>query len=98
MEQLKKDYNYLEDSSHFFGEVPNKRAVEIADYKFFWDATDKLSPFGCEEAYIAFCEISEWLIENPKTPIIECFIWILESWDLELEDSNDDIIESENIL
>ena len=39
MEQLKKGYNYLEDSSHFFGEVPDKRAVEIADYKFFWDAT-----------------------------------------------------------
>ena len=98
MEQLKKGYNYLEDSSHFFGEVPNKRAVEIADYKFFWDATDELSPFGCEEAYIAFCEISNWLAENPKTPIIECFIWILESWDLELEDFNDDIIESENIM
>ena len=98
MEQLKKGYNYLDKNSYFFGEIPNDRAVKIADYKFFWDATDELSPFGCEEAYIAFCEISEWLDENPKTPIIECFIWILESWDLELEDFNDDIIESENIL
>ena len=98
MEQLEKGYNCLEKNSYFFGEVPNNRAVKIADYKFFWDATDELAPFGCEEAYIAFCEISEWLAENPKTPIIECFIWILESWDLELEDFNDDIIESENIL
>ena len=87
MEQLEKGYNYLEKNSYFFGEVPNKRAVKIADYKFFWDATDELAPFGCE-----------WLAENPKTPIIECFIWILEYWDLELEDFNDDIIESENIL
>ena len=98
MEQLEKGYNYLEDNIYFFGEVPNNRAVKVADYKFFWDATDELAPFGCEEAYIAFCEISNWLAENPKTPIIECFIWILESWDLELEDFNDDIIESENIL
>ena len=98
MEQLEKGYNYLEDNIYFFGEVPNNRAVKVADYKFFWDATDELAPFGCEEAYIAFCEISEWLAENPKTPIIECFIWILESWDLELEDFNDGIIESENIL
>ena len=98
MEQLKKGYNYLDKNSYFFGEIPNDRAVKIADYKFFWDATDELSPFGCEEAYIAFCEISNWLAENPKTPIIECFIWILESWGLELEDFNDDIIESENIM
>ena len=75
MEQLEKGYNYLEENSYFFGEVPNKRAVKVADYKFFWDATDELTPFGCEEAYIA-----------------------LESWDLELEDFNDEIIESENIL
>ena len=42
MEQLEKGYNYLEKNSYFFGEVPNKRAVKIADYKFFWDATDVL--------------------------------------------------------
>ncbi|MBO5840723.1 MAG: hypothetical protein J6Q86_04805, partial [Methanobrevibacter sp.] len=98
MKQLKKGYNYLEENSYFFGEVPNKRAVKVADYKFFWDATDELSPFGCEEAYIAFCEIANWLVENPKTPIIECFIWILESWELDLDDFNDEIIDSENIL
>lgn len=98
MEQLEKGYDYLENNKYFFGEIPHKRAIEIADYKFFWDASDELAPFGCEEAYIAFCEISEWLDENPNTPIIECFIWILESWDLELDDFNDDIIESENIL
>ncbi|MBO6104429.1 MAG: hypothetical protein J6O99_00855 [Methanobrevibacter sp.] len=78
--------------------MPYKRAVKVADYKFFWDATDELSPVGCDAAYIAFCEIANWLVENPKTSIIECFIWILESWDLELEDFNDDIIDSENIL
>ena len=57
MEQLEKGYNYLEGNSYFFGEIPNERAVQIADYKFFWDASDELSPFGCEESYIAFCEL-----------------------------------------
>lgn len=98
MKQLEKGYNYLDKNAYFFGEIPNHRAVEIADYKFFWDATDDLAPFGCEEAYIAFCEISDWIAENPNTPIIECFIWILESWDLDLEDFNDEIIDSENIM
>ncbi|AMK15062.1 hypothetical protein [Methanobrevibacter olleyae] len=98
MEQLEKGYNYLEDNTYFFGEIPNKRAIEIANYGFFWDVSDELAPFGCEEAYIAFTELSDWLIDNPNTPLIECFIWILKSWDLELEDFHDDIIECESIL
>ena len=98
MEQLEKGYDYLEENAYFFGEIPNKRAVQIADYAFFWDVSDQLSPFGCEESYIAFCELCNWLIDNPNTPIIECFSWILESWGLELEDFNDDIIDGENIL
>ena len=98
MEQLEKGYNYSEENKYFFGEIPHERAVKIADYKFFWDASDDLAPFGCEEAYIAFCELCDWLIDNPDTPIIDCFIWILESWELGLDDFNDEIIESENIL
>lgn len=98
MEQLEKGYDYSKYNSYFFGEIPDKRAIEIADYKFFWDTSDELAPFGCEEAYIAFCEVSNWLRDNPDTPIIECFIWILESWDLELEDFNDEIIETDDIL
>ena len=98
MEQLEKGYNYLEENKYFFGEIPHERAIKIADYKFFWDASDDLAPFGCEEAYIAFCELCDWLIDNPDTPIIDCFIWILESWELGLDDFNDEIIESENIL
>ena len=98
MEQLEKGYNYLEYNNYFFGEIPNSRAVEIADYKFFWDTSDELSPFGCEEAYIAFCELCDWLIDNPNVPIIECFVWILESWDMTLYDFDDDIIDTRNIL
>ncbi len=64
----------------------------------FGDVSDELAPFGCEEAYIAFCELCDWLIDNSNTPIIDCFIWILESWELGLDDFNDEIIESENIL
>ena len=71
MEQLEKGYNYLKDNSYFFGEMPHKRAVEIADYKFFWDTSDELAPFGCEESYVAFSELSYWLMDNPDTPIIE---------------------------
>ena len=98
MEQLEKGYNYLKENKYFFGEIPHKRAVEIADYKFFWDVSDELSPFGCEEAYIAFCELCDWREENPDTPIIDCFLWILDSWELSVDDFNDDIIESDNIL
>ena len=35
MKQLEKGYNYLDKNAYFFGEVPNLRAVEIADYKFY---------------------------------------------------------------
>lgn len=98
MEQLEKGYDYLQHNNYFFGEIPHQRAVEIADYKFFWDSNNELGPYGCEEAYVAFCELSNWLNDYPNTPIIECFEWILESWDLTFEDFNDRIIESEDIL
>ena len=98
MEQLENGYDYLQQNNYFFGEIPHQRAVEIADYKFFWDSNNELGPYGCEEAYVAFCELSNWLNDYPNTPIIECFEWILESWDLTFEDFNDRIIESEDIL
>ena len=98
MNQLKPGYNFLEMHDLFFDEIPHPRAIHLANYEFFWNILDELGPFGTEEAYLAFCELCDWLIDNPKTPIIECFRWILASWDIELEDFDDRIIENENIL
>ena len=98
MKQLEKGYDYSHYHLYFFGEIPHKRAIEIADYEFFWDIDDELTPFGSEEAYIAFSELANWLMDNPDDSILECFIWILDSWDLALEDFNDDIIENESIV
>lgn len=97
MDQLKEGYNFLENHDLFFDEIPHPRAVKLADYEFFWNYLDELAPFGTEEAYLAFCELCDWLIDNPDTPIMECFIWILESWDIKIDDFDDRIIEDENI-
>lgn len=98
MKALEPGYNYFDENSYFFGEVPHQRAIEIADYEFFWNTLDELAPFGSEESYLAFSELCDWLIDNPNTPIIECFKWILDSWGIKIEDFNDSIIENENIL
>ncbi len=98
MNQIKPGYNYLQMHDLFFDEIPHPRAISLARYEFFWNILDGLGPFGTEESYLAFCELCDWLKFHPKTPIIECFIWILESWDLTIDDFDDRIIEEENIL
>ena len=93
-----KGYDFSRVSSDFFGVKPSKKALEIADYEFFWDSGDQLAPFGSEEGYIAFIELNEWLDENPGKPIIEYFKWVFSIWDMELSDFDDKIIEEDNII
>ncbi|WP_413862327.1 hypothetical protein [Methanobrevibacter sp. UBA417] len=84
-------------SNDFYGETPSPKAIEIADYEFFWDCVDQLAPFGSDEGYMAFVELCDWREDNPNAPLIECFNWILNSWDLNLEDYNEEILEDSNI-
>lgn len=97
MDGVEKGYDYLNEHILFYGEIPHRRAVEIADYEFFWDNLNELAPFGSEEGYISFMELSEWLRNNPRSPMIEYVKWVLDCWDIKFEDFNDDIIEVENI-
>ncbi|MDL2246606.1 hypothetical protein LJB96_03210 [Methanobrevibacter sp. OttesenSCG-928-K11] len=98
MDNIKKGYKFSNVSKDFYGVIPHERAIEIADYEFFWDSVDELAPFGSEEGYIAFIEFNDWMIDNPNQPAINCIIWVLNSWDLSINDYNDKIIEDENIL
>lgn len=94
---LKEGYDYSKVAKYFYGEIPHERAIEIANYEFFWNVSDDLTPFGSEDAYISFDEFCRWLRENPKSPIIDCFEWILECWEIELKDFNDSILDENNI-
>lgn len=97
VDSLKEGYDYSKVAKYFYGEIPHPRAIEIANYEFFWNVRDELAPFGTEDAYIAFEELCTWIRENPETPIIKCFEWILECWELNLNDFNDSILEEDNI-
>ena len=97
MDSVERGYDYLEDNTLFYGEIPHRRAVEIADYEFFWDNLNELAPFGSEEGYIAFTELAQWMRNNPQAPMIEYVKWVLECWDINFEDFDDSIIEPENI-
>ena len=66
MDSVERGYDYLEDNTLFYGEIPHRRAVEIADYEFFWDNLNELAPFGSEEGYIAFTELAQWMRNNPR--------------------------------
>ncbi|MCC7553416.1 MAG: hypothetical protein KO202_02825 [Methanobacteriaceae archaeon] len=98
MNDTDEGYNFLNVSKDFFGVKPHKRAIEIANYEFFWNNIDELCPFGSEEGYIAFIELNDWFIDNPNKPILDCFKWLLSSWNINLDDYNDEIIEDENVL
>lgn len=97
MDSVERGYDYLEDNTLFYGEIPHRRAVEIADYEFFWDNLNELAPFGSEEGYIAFTELAQWMRNNPQVPMIEYVKWVLDCWDINFEDFDDSIIEAESI-
>ncbi len=97
MDSIESGYDFSKLNKLFYGEIPHKRAIEIADYEFFWDNINELAPFGSKEGYIAFVELSEWFKNNPEAPMIDYMIWVLECWDIKLEDFGDNIIDSDKI-
>lgn len=97
VDMLEEGYDYSKVAKYFLGEIPHERAIEIANYPFFWNVSDELAPFGSEEAYISFEELCTWLREHPKSSIFKCFEWILECWEIEVDDFNDSILEEKNI-
>ncbi|KZX15347.1 hypothetical protein MBCUT_15610 [Methanobrevibacter cuticularis] len=98
MDNIEKNYDYSKVSEDFYDIIPHKKAIEIANYEFFWDCVDELAPFGSDEGYIAFAELCDWVKDNPQVPLIDCFRWILKCWDLKLEEFNDDIIKNSSII
>jgi len=98
MKNIEKGYNYSNVSKDFFGTKPHENAIKIADYEFFWNNVDELAPFGSEEGYISFMEFHDWLIDNPDNEAIEFIEWLLNSWDINLEDFDDSILDDENIV
>ncbi|MBZ9570183.1 hypothetical protein KQY27_01295 [Methanobrevibacter sp. TMH8] len=97
MDNINEGYNYLNISKDFYGVIPHNRAIEIANYEFFWDCVDELAPFGSDEGYMAFIELNDWIIENPEKNILDCFKWIFDCWDLKIEDFDENIIDNESI-
>jgi uncharacterized protein YfeS len=55
------------------------RARDLVPEQFFWDCTDELAPFGADEGDTALAEFREWRRDRPRTPIIECLKWTIES-------------------
>lgn len=97
MDNINEGYNYLNISKDFYGVIPHNRAIEIANYEFFWDCVDELAPFGSDEGYMAFIELNDWIIENPEKTIFDCFKWIFDCWDLKIENFDENIIDNESI-
>lgn len=98
MDNILEGFDFLDVDTQFYGVTPHENALKIADYEFFWDCYDELAPFGSEEGYISFLEVEKWINENPGKPLIDCMVWILKSWDLNIVDYNEKIIEDDNIL
>lgn len=98
MSDISKGFNFLETSDEFCGITPHPRAVEIADYEFFWNDGDALTPFGSDEGHISLLEVKKWIDSHPDSPMIECIRWIFSSWDVGIDNYNDSILENRNIL
>lgn len=82
----------------FNGVIPHPNAIKIAKFEFFWSLSNHLSPFGNEIAILIFEDFTDWVEENPKTPVVNFLTMVLEYWDLSLNDYNDEILEHENIV
>ena len=67
MSDISRGFNYLKTSNKFLNITPHPRAVEIADYEFFWNEGDALTPFGSDEGHISLLEVKNWIEKNPNT-------------------------------
>ena len=82
----------------FNGVIPHPIAIKIAKFEFFWSLSNHLAPFGNEIAILIFEDFTDWIEENPNTPVIEFIKNVLEYWDLNLKDYNEAILEHDNII
>lgn len=98
MSDISKGFNYLKNSDKFCNIIPHPRAVEIADYEFFWNDGDVLAPFGSDEGHISLLEVKNWIEKNPNSDMINCIKWIFSSWDVSIDNYNESILENSNIL
>lgn len=75
-------------------EFAHPKAIELIPEEFFWSCIDELAPFGSDEGDMALAEFREWKIENPKSPLIDCLKWTIESvGEINFEDYNSNIID-----
>jgi uncharacterized protein YfeS len=78
--------------------LAHPRARELVPEEFFWDCTDALAPFGSDEGDTALAEFRAWRRDQPRTPIIECLKWTIESvGETELSEYSDAIL-SESLV
>lgn len=96
MKNTVKGYNY--PLKEFFDVIPHENAIKIADYEFFWDCWDELAPFGSEEGALAFMDFCDWRIIYPDADIIEYYVELLSSWDLDPSDFNECMLDNEIII
>ena len=59
-------------------ETAHPRARELMREPLFWDCVDEAAPFGSDEGSEAYYEWRAWREENPKSPLTDCFDWILD--------------------
>ena len=59
-------------------EAAHPRSRTLMHEDFFWDCTNEDAPFGSDEGWTAYYEWRKWREDNPTSPLVECFSWILD--------------------
>ena len=77
-ESLYKEYPMSDHDPFNEPETAHPRARELMREPLFWDCADEGCPFGSDEGSDAYYEWRNWREENPSSPLIECFDWILD--------------------
>ena len=101
-----KKYTY--EDLDLYGYPIHPKAIERADFIFFWDVVDENAPFGSDEGYEGFVYYWEWEEKNKNRPLEDCLFSFLstfysEEYAKELKalsfiPYNDYLLEAENYL
>lgn len=90
-----------EDDEDRYGvdqELAHPRARELVPEEFFWDCADEWAPFGSDEGDTALVEFRDWRRNQPRSPILECLQWTIESvGEMEFSEYSDAILSEELI-
>ncbi len=95
-EYTERGYTYDEDE-FYDGISVHLRAIDVADYEFFWDPVNEMAPFGSDEGYTALAEFVDWRKKNRRAPMMKCLDWIFESWKMKARDYSSAILDTERI-